>query len=1102
VSVAATLGAKLDAGDFGDRLIAALQGPLGRLGDITLPADPDTLTSVSSGGPVDLSSIERAVGDAAARARTLLAELPIAGDVLAPLTASLDVIESVTADDFAGRAEALLVALGRATEGSREGGLLGVLQRLALALGEAREGRAVLDLARTLAGQGGIEIPTLPVGDTLAALDGGVRALGGLLAMDSVLADAESLTAAMAAQLDADAIARDVATLEQALDGGPVTLPAFVAGVAADDPAAVAAAVDAVAACAALLETLDQRLRAGMGLGEATLVYLDVDRVLAEVELAAALARGADLDPLGRQAASLAAGLAPFIGPLAGVAPPQSLDALITQVEAELAGLATELDTLDVAALAAPLAEGIATITGLLDELAALIARVTVAFQSALATVRDTMAALPLEAIGDALRALTAPITALVEAITTLVGDIRAALDTAATATVAALDDVEGAVDTFKADLGALFAEAKTFVDGLHLDQVLGQVADRIQAFADVLDRARMEPYFDTAADAIGTAADVIAAVPFGLLPDSMKAEVDAAVRPIKEADARAIELEIEQLLGIGEDGTFALRGDIEQAVAGIQQAYDQLIATVRAADPRAALAGVDAKLQEVAARIREISPSLTLAPVQEAIDRVKAAIAAIDLDRVLDPVRGVFGDILGAIEAYRPSTLVGGAQARVAAARQAVVDAVRLAEWAPALDDLAARTLGLLDRFDPQRLGRGLEQALGEVQAIVDRFPGSGPPTSLGGVLVTLMRGFGLRVNAARFEAVAEWIGGASGSAALAARATRISDAVTRTRDGVAALDLGALTARIVQRVGELQAPAAALQAALPADAPARARLAAAMARLNIGDTLGALDSNRARYLAMLSQSATAAETLRRTGFSDVDVTLANLRTALGPLASAADTLRRILGALGLGVDGGVAGVLRSLLAVVSPPRLTGVAMPLFVALRGRLTALLTAILTPLRDGIAKLRSVIDAIDLAPLSAALDSVFEEVRAQILALHPDQVLAEPLAALRALQQAIVAQDPLAPVIAIVTAVRDAVARVAGKLDLTALLETPLAIYDSILAALAALDVRTLIEPVLAQLDEVARQVDDGLDRTVTAFKDLQAALPDGAPAGA
>jgi hypothetical protein len=52
----------------------------------------------------------------------------------------------------------------------------------------------------------------------------------------------------MAAQLDADAIARDVATLEQALDGGPVTLPAFVAGVAADDPAAVAAAVDAVAA--------------------------------------------------------------------------------------------------------------------------------------------------------------------------------------------------------------------------------------------------------------------------------------------------------------------------------------------------------------------------------------------------------------------------------------------------------------------------------------------------------------------------------------------------------------------------------------------------------------------------------------------------------------------------------------------------------------------------------------------------------------------------------------------------------------------------------------------------------------------------------------
>jgi hypothetical protein len=69
--------------------------------------------------------------------------------------------------------------------------------------------------------------------------------------------------------------------------------------------------------------------------------------------------------------------------------------------------------------------------------------------------------------------------------------------------------------------------------------------------------------------------------------------------------------------------------------------------------------------------------------------------------------------------------------------------------------------------------------------------------------------------------------------------------------------------------------------------------------------------------------------------------------------------------------------------------------------------------------------------------------------------------------------------------------------VLAKLSLEKLLATPLAIYDDLLAELSRLDVAALIAPLRAQLDDIARQVDEGLDRTVASFERLQDALPSG-----
>lgn len=1102
MSLEVTLSTKLQTRALADKLLASLAAPTANLGAVTVPASTEQLAAVTSGAArIDLSSLGGALARLKERADPLLHSLPVATDVVAPLTTTLDLIEKTLSDpqagDLAARLRDLVTRLGQELEAPHQGGLLAVLHRVAQGLSEAPEGKLLLQLLTSLTRGAGFDLPTkLPLSDALQALDGAVRALGGLMSLESVLSEAERLTSAMAAQLDVDAMRHGIAALQACLDGDTVTLPAFVAGVRADDPAAVAAAAAAVVTCAARLDPLKQSLSAAMGLGEATLVYLDIDKVLLEIEAAAALVRTADLEALGRLVHSLAASLEPLLAFDLSTAPTQSLDALLSSVEAEVTTFAATLSELDVAAFIKPLPEGIETVTGLFDRIADLITRITLAFQTAMNQVRDAVAALPLGFIADALRGLLEPITQLISAIQHLVDDIEHALDTAVTATKAALGQIEGGADTFKGEVDKLFAEAKVFVEQLRIDQVLGAIADNVSKFADVLAKAQMKPYFDTAADAIGMTGDVIGAIPFGLLPDSMKSQVDEAVRPIKETDAQAVEAQIEGLLQISAEGKFELRGQLEQAIAGIQKEYDALIAAIKEADPRRSLAQVDAKLQEVAAKIHEISPALTLQPVQDAIDKVKAAITSVDLDRQLQPVRDVFTDILKAIDQYEPGKLVGDVEKRIRAAREKLLAEIHLAQWGPTLDDLLARGNALLDQFDPTRLGKQLEAALGEALTLVDRFPRIRAAGGLGGILASLVNGLGLRVLSTSFEAVLDWLGGASGTAALNARATRISDTVARTRDAVAALDVAALSAGIVQRVSDLRPVVAALVAALPPDASERARLAAAMDRLDAQATFADLGGNRARYLAMLTRSATLAETLRRTGFSEVDVTVTNLRTAMAPLRPSIDFVRQLLQRLGItGLDGGIAGMLRSVLTVAPPQRVTGLVLPIFVALRDRINALLSAIVTPLKDGITKVKQLVDAIDLQPLIAALDGVFNEVKNQIKTLHPDELLKEPLAAFKKLQDDVKNQNPLAKVITIVTDLRDASERILVKLKLETILGSPLAIYDHILAELGRLDVRGLVDPVLVELDNIAHQVDDGLDRTVAAFEKLQAALP-------
>ena len=1100
----AQLGAKLDAGHLLEQLLGAdgQSGALGEaaagVGTIAPAVTGDELAQASQGATqVDTSGIGSAVAQLAERAGPLLKQLPGAQELIQPLTGVVELVESANVGDLGTRLQALGTTLSGAFDPAAQGGTLGAILHVADVLSRSQEGQGLLDLVSALLRRTGVELQrdSLVPRDALSALDGTVRVIGGLMTLESVLAEAERLTGIMAAQLDPAMVQPDVTAL-QACFRAPSSVAASVGQVDPADATAVEQAVAAITECEARLGALRVRLAESMGFGEASLVYLDVGKVQTEVEAGLALIRSGDLEPAGRAAASLLSRLQPLVRIDVSGAPAGGLDELLSAVEQQTGALADAIRAFDPAALAQPLSDGIGALTGIIDQLTAIIERITATVRGALAQVRDFVASLPLQAIADAIGTVLAPITRVMDFIRDLIARIESALHNAATSATDALQAIEHAVDEFKAQIESLFADARGVVEQFHLEDVVAQVSERVKAFDDMLAKAQMKPYFDTAVDAIGTTTGVIKAIPFGLLPDSLKADVDAAVKPIKDVDAAAVQTEIEGLLQI-EDGKFELRGDMEAAIADVQAKYDALLAQVAQYDPHAYVARLDGALNDVADKVRALSPQLSLQPVQDAIDQVKAAIASVDIEKELAPVTAVFDQILSAIDEYSPAKLIDPVENRIREARDKLTEAIKLAQWEPTLDDLVKRGMGLIDRFDPVLLEGKIRDALEEALALLDRFPDLKLGAGLGTVLALLLSGSGRRIHPETFGAVLDWLGGASGSAALGDRASHVSAAVIQTQASVQAIDLGALAAEVTAGVEGLRAAVAGLP-----ESDGRAQIAAAVDRVRPEDVFAGLIANRTRYLDALNSSAVVAETLRRTGFSEVDIATARFRTAAGPLRSLQDLAKAILARVGVtGLDGGIPGVVRAILTVAPPERLVAIVMPLFKAFRDRVAALINALVVPLKSGIAKLSALLAAIDLGPLRDSVQGIVDEVKNQIRALSPDELLREPLAAFRTLQSDLTAFDPLKDVLEVLNALRDTIVRVLGKLKASDLLASPLAIYDHIVGELRKLQLKGLLDPVFDQLDNIAGQVDDGLSRTVRGFGQLQQALPGGDGSG-
>jgi hypothetical protein len=259
---------------------------------------------------------------------------------------------------------------------------------------------------------------------------------------------------------------------------------------------------------------------------------------------------------------------------------------------------------------------------------------------------------------------------------------------------------------------------------------------------------------------------------------------------------------------------------------------------------------------------------------------------------------------------------------------------------------------------------------------------------------------------------------------------------------------------------------------------------------------TVGA---SRSRAIAQVEGALPASGQLRDLSFTEADAASQRLRGALSPFSAIPQLISAITGIVGIpatALSQGLRGVLLAILDSAPPARLASMLTPVYLALRGRLEALLASLLDPLRAGIDDLIAAIDAIDIGDLTAELDEIHASARGEIAAFKPDALLAEPLAAFAEVKAAFAAFDPLGALDDALKAVEESVLTVLARLDPVKLVASPQAIFDDIFGALERLDVGALIAPIFDQLDAIAGQIDTGLEDTVGAFQRLQDALPD------
>jgi len=1090
----AELRVRLNPSELVSSFTTDLRGATGALESIGVPVDASGVANISASAKVDLSSLSQAAQRISAELAASPIALPNAGALVGDIEGMVALLEEL---DLRAIDSAVRGVLEQARTAMLAGGGTRVdviLEQLTATLGASPQGQqlmGVLSRLLQLAGADGGFLNDakriLPAGLAL------VRAMGGLMRVESALSEAERLSHLLRDQLARDRTVAELRMVEESLAHALDRLRAAAADPAVMDEADVAGR-DALARLDLVQESIARRF----AFAESTLLYADLAGTLAEVQAGLADAAGVDVAGAGAAIGAMVERVMPALSIPLPPSPADSFEALLQLVEREVAGLATKIEGLNVERVGAPVATLMEKVTIPIRELQRLHDELVHAADGATQQVTALINALPTQELADAINTATAPVRAAMTAVSDAVAALQASLGTAAGAATSALDAAESAVNALMAALQALMGDAATFVQELGVDRAIGELQERLRQVAAALEKANVAPYFSAADDAIDTTASVLEKVPVIMLPDDIKAEFDALVEPLRSLNVDATAGEVESWFELQEDGTLPFAVPVEAAIDEVQGALQALLAELEPLHPQLLAPVIDAELEPVRAQASRLDLSGALAPVEEAIASLKRGLDGVDPAAALAPVSAVIAEAASKLDLLDPDTLLAPLQARVVEVREAVITTLKLEQASQALGDLEREAIRLVTLLDPARLepmiADGFAVAQRELQQLDAATMGS-----WGSILVTsLLSGDGSKRRPTSWAMILDALTGKPVTGRLSARAQAISAAVTEASATTASLDLAATTVTVTQRLREM----GEALAALPADSPVRLSLAPAVARRGANGGLARLEENRARFSTELQQSHAPAAALLQLELSRVDVTAAAINAAAAPIRRLRDQLLGFTRQLGLKKAGdGIGAILGEVMAVATPARLAGILVPIFTAVRGRAAALLASVIGPVRAAIDGLVALLRSLDLLRLTQGVKDVIAAGKAQVMALDPAALLAPTLATFATLKGELQAFDPLAPVRQLLDALKGLITRLLGTpgepgtLSAARILTPASALFDELIEILRSLDPEPLMRPLLDALTQLATDIRDGVTSLRDGLKRLQEAIP-------
>jgi len=1043
---------------------------------------------------VDSGSMESAAGPVLELLADVVDQFPLVDDALAPLEAVLALAGSLTGTEVTDAVEAATTSV----PDDLLSGLPALDQRFATVAGLRSNPsvESLLDLASPLLGDGfDLDGSIGTVGTHLGAIRELVNLVGGLMTIETASSDLRRLTELAAGMLVPSEIesARRAATRFE----GAALADLFVV-IDPGDGALVELLAGPVGDYSLALRRLAAVIGRGMAFGEATLAVADVEALAGRIDAGSALLSETGLGSVRAAAEEVRGWLQPVLD-IELPEPHEGLDAFAEEILGVVDELAGAVDQLDPAVLSGPVTAAFDDALSIFDQLAVAAEEVTTLLTTALGSIRGLVQSIDLSPVTDVLATVVTPLAAALDTIEGLVGDAQTGIETSSQTAIEGLTSVMASLDLAVEAIGEAFEQLDIAIDGLGLDQLQETLEGLVAPVASTLASAELAPYFDTANDVIGTAADVLDKVPFGLLPDDALADLAEAVEPVKSIDfqrdvADVLNARLAEIVA-------ALDSDV---LTQIEEAYLEVIEFLDDLDPNEPLVTLEAEgFDPMMVAVRSVDLAAVLAPVADVLAPIQEAIGSFDVvTEILAPIDDLLGEVLNQVDAFDPATLMAPIEAEVDGLRTEAIETLQLDRWQGWLDE-AERVIGdLAANVDLNGLVEPLDRAFDELIDEVEGGSGGTAgrpgaedgPSAIGTVVAGLLESSGLSIRATTFGTVSSWIGGADGAGAVVDRLTAAADAIDGLAAAVASVDLAGLIARLQP---EHRAITTAL-AVHPVDSPLRLRLDGELAASSPQELLGPLVESHARYVASLAETGAALRRLAASGRSPVTAISQGLRDALRPLQPVIDRLRAFL--IRIGVDAASLSLREIVVELLTTFRPSVLLTPMVSAvdtLRARLQSLaVDGLLGPIREAVTSVDAALQALDIGFVRVELQAVHAEIVALVDGLNPSTILGPAIDELEQLQQAAADFDPLAPVQAVVDQLTALIDQVDRDYRPTVLFGDITALYQRLVDALGALNVRDLLLPVLDAIELIQLQLAEGLDDTATALTALQASLPD------